>query len=404
MAPCEIVYVASENLAKSSSLLPSNRNRSAFVHALVTSLGLFRRSAHSHPLPSHQLTVLRPNPASALELASYHDRSYIDALLANPPGPDPASCKEFGLEDDCAPFPGLREYVLGVGGASLTAARELAEGRCDIAICWDGGRHHAHKSKASGFCYVNDCVLALLVLRRAPPPSLSSSISNQARKKSRIMYLDLDVHYGDGVAAAFRGAGARGQVLTLSVHYAARGFFPPSEHSALPDPSSDLFDPFALSLPLHAGASCATFMRVWQAVDRILAAFAPDYLVLQCGVDGLAGDPIGAWNWSLGGEGGLAWFVQRILDSSAKVLLLGGGGYSPTNTARAWALLTSIACRAPLALDTPIPTHAAFPMYAPSFTLDVPAGNLRDENSDDYLTEIATVFERVAEVLRTQLA
>jgi histone deacetylase 8 len=176
------------------------------------------------------------------------------------------------------------------------------------------------------------------------------------------MYLDLDVHYGDGVAAAFRGAGGRGQVLTLSIHHAAHGFFPPSEHSALPDPSSTSFDPFTLSLPLHAGASHTTFMRVWQAVDRILVTFAPDYIVLQCGVDGLAGDPIGAWNWSLGGEGGLAWFVRRVLDYSAKVLLLGGGtlfrwsmdgdplyttlgGYSPVNTARAWALLTSIAVR-----------------------------------------------------------
>lgn len=135
-------------LSQSSSLLPSNRNRSAFVHALITSLGLLRRS--------HQLTVLRPCPASQLELTSYHDRSYIEALLADPP--DPASCKEFGLEDviiplilsvalythiriqDCPPFPGLKEYVLGIAGASLTAARELAEGRCDIAICWDGGR------------------------------------------------------------------------------------------------------------------------------------------------------------------------------------------------------------------------------------------------------------------------
>lgn len=255
------------------------------------------------------------------------------------------------------------------------------------------------------------------------------------------MYLDLDVHYGDGVAAAFRGAGSRGQVLTLSIHHAAHGFFPPSEHSALPDPSSTLFDPFTLSLPLHAGASRATFMRVWQAVDRILTTFAPDYIVLQCGVDGLAGDPIGAWNWSLGGEGGFAWFVRRVLDYSAKVLLLGGGtlfgssmgdnrwpltchlgGYSPVNTARAWALLTSLTVRRasltkllvydiwsseqrgePLVLDTPIPPHAAFPMYAPSFTLDVPAGNVRDENSDEYLTEIDSIFERITAILRTQL-
>ena len=176
------------------------------------------------------------------------------------------------------------------------------------------------------------------------------------------MYLDLDVHYGDGVAAAFRAAGARGQVLTLSIHHAALGFFPASENSALPDISSATFDPFTLSLPLHAGASCATFARVWRTVNRILDAFAPDYIVLQCGVDGLAGDPVGAWNWGLGGEGGLAWWVQRVLNFSAKVLLLGGGivlickgitrrltchlgGYSLVNTARAWALLTSIAVR-----------------------------------------------------------
>jgi histone deacetylase 8 len=176
------------------------------------------------------------------------------------------------------------------------------------------------------------------------------------------MYLDLDVHYGDGVAAAFRGAGARGQVLTLSIHHAGVGFFPASEHSALPDISSTAFDPFSLSLPLHAGASCATFARAWRATDRVLEAFAPDYIVLQCGVDGLAEDPLGAWNWTLGSEGGLAWCVQRVLDCPAKVLLLGGGtvlvrlihflpltcyvgGYSPSNTARAWALLTSLAVR-----------------------------------------------------------
>lgn len=148
-------------VVQASSLLPSNRNRSTFVHALVTSLGLLRTCSETHPpenSTSHQLTVLRPCLASRLELASYHDRSYIDALLADPPGPDPASCKEFGLEDviaafllsvalmltfeaqDCPPFTGLREYVLGIAGASLTAARELAKGRCDIAICWDGGR------------------------------------------------------------------------------------------------------------------------------------------------------------------------------------------------------------------------------------------------------------------------
>lgn len=61
-------------------------------------------------------------------------------------------------------------------------------------------------------------------------------------------------------------------------------------------------------------------------------------------------------------------------------------------------------CGVPLALDTPIPNHAGFPMYAPSFILDVPAGNVRDENTDDYLTKVESTFDSVANILRAQLA
>lgn len=80
------------------SLLPSNRNRSTFVHALVTSFGLIRPA----PTPSSAsciVSLLRPSPASGSDLTAYHDRSYINTLLADPPGPDHVSCKEFGLED-----------------------------------------------------------------------------------------------------------------------------------------------------------------------------------------------------------------------------------------------------------------------------------------------------------------
>ncbi|KAH9985503.1 hypothetical protein BJV77DRAFT_1061972 [Russula vinacea] len=372
--PRRITYVASEKLAKTSSLLPSNRNRSTFVHALITAFDLLRPSPSA---ASHVVSLLRPSPASESDLTAYHDRCYVDALLADPQAPTARPAMSLALKayaTDCAFFPGLKEYALGVAGASMAAARELAEGRCDVAICWDGGRHHAHKSLASGFCYVNDCVLALLVLRRASPAPSPSLDPGNLRKKSRVMRW------------------CTGQVLSLSIHHAGRGFFPASEHAALPDISSAAFDPFALSLPLHAGASCATFARVWRTVDRVLEAFAPDYIVLQCGVDGLAEDPLGAWNWSLGGEGGLA------------CLLLGGGGYSLPNTARAWALLTSLACGVPLSLDTPIPNHAGFTVYAPSFTLDVPPSNVRDENTEDYLTEVDAIFERVVEILQTRLA
>ncbi|ETW80856.1 hypothetical protein HETIRDRAFT_320612, partial [Heterobasidion irregulare TC 32-1] len=410
-----------------SSLLPSNPNRSLLVHSLVASLGLLRTTPDSSA--DANIRVLRPPPATPKELAAYHDKDYISFLL-DPALPSSAfdpqtqsKLADFGLEDDCPPFRGLPEYVQSVAGASLAAARALAQDSCDVSICWDGGRHHAHKARASGFCYVNDCVLALLSLKRAPVPSPPSAAAAAPPRKPRIMYLDLDLHFSDGVSSAFHTPTPTSpspspspspasaptpapQFLTLSLHHAAPGFFPPSPLSALPTSTSD---PFTLSLPLRPGASPATLRRVWLGpVERVASAFKPDYLVLQCGADALAGDPCAVANGALGGPGGLGWCVHRALRQwHVKTLLLGGGGYDSPNAARAWAYLTSIALDAPLPLDTPIPdrAHAAFPLYAPAFTLDVPASAHRpDENTSAYLDHVERVFDAVVQRIEARVA
>jgi histone deacetylase 8 len=197
------------------------------------------------------------------------------------------------------------------------------------------GRHHAQKSRASGFCYVSDCVLAILALKRVRVPAVPSSAAPP--RKARIMYLDLDLHFSDGVSHAFHASNppsALPQILTLSIHHAAPGFFPVSELSSLPAPAageSDASDPFTLSLPLARGASNATFARIWhRVVESVRAAFGPDFVVLQCGVDGLAGDPYGVWNWGLGDAvddaGSLGWCVRQVCETwGVKTLLLGGG-------------------------------------------------------------------------------
>ncbi|EMD31974.1 hypothetical protein CERSUDRAFT_119291 [Gelatoporia subvermispora B] len=324
-------------------------------------------------------------PATDRELAAYHDRDYLDFILddknMSEPSEDDPRYAEFGLEDDCPPFRALPEYVRLVAGASLTAARQLSEEKADIAVCWDGGRHHAHKSHASGFCYVADCVLAILALKRSLTPS---------GQRPRILYLDLDVHFSDGVSQAF-AASARGsstpQVLTISLHHAAPGFFPASPLAELSDPTSPSFDPYTISIPLARGASDATFALLWPSIEQIAHAFGPDYVVVQCGVDGLAGDPCGVWNWSLAeAEGSFAWCVDRICNKwGYKTLLLGGGGYNSPNAARAWTYLMSLACQRQLSVEANIPHHSAFPLYAPSFTLDVSSGTMQDLNSIKYL-------------------
>ncbi|KAI6104185.1 hypothetical protein F5141DRAFT_1127734 [Pisolithus sp. B1] len=319
------VYVVSEELVKASSLLPSNKNRSFLVHSLATALCQFK--ATNPESGQKYLRVLRPRRATARELLVYHTRDYLEyALNPSRDYQDQSQIAEFGLEDDCPPFHNMHEYIQLVAGATLTAVEALKDDVCDIAICWDGGRHHAQKSKASGFCYVADCVLAILALKKRPPAITTDTLP--ATRKPRVMYVDLDVHFSDAVSQAFYNASstASSQILTLSIHYTSSGFFPPSFLSDLSNPDDPTFDPFTLSLPLKAGASNRTFARIWPIVNGIENTFDPDFIVIQCGVDGLAGDPVATWNWCLGGEGSLgSWLEKMLRQWRGKKLLLGGG-------------------------------------------------------------------------------
>ncbi|KAF9476814.1 histone deacetylase complex protein [Pholiota conissans] len=411
-----VVYIGSQELAKISALLPSNKKRSMIVHSLVSSLGLMNNPKASEN--ARRLQVVSPRKASYKDLAVYHTRDYLNAVLdasnLTTDGEDQETDilvnAEFGLEDDCPRFAGLAEYVQLVGGATLTATKALQQNLADIAICWDGGRHHARKSHASGFCYVADCILAILALKRPPVQSANPTPPNTLStvRKPRIMYLDLDLHFSDAVSEAFYSpvSFSTPQVLTLSIHHTAPGFFPASERAALSNPSSPNFDPFTLSLPLKQGASDKTYECIWPIVENIRKTFEPDFVVLQCGVDALAGDPCATFNWSLGDSpGSMGWCVQKVVNEwPGKKLLLGGGGYNSPNAARAWAYLTSIAMNKPLDLETEIPDHVGFPLYGPSFTLNVSAGNMNDHNSEEDLGTLHTRFDNIIEVLQKRLA
>ncbi|PPQ68447.1 hypothetical protein CVT26_006034 [Gymnopilus dilepis] len=411
-----VVYIGSQDLARRkcqiSSLLPSNKKRSMIVHSLVSALGLMASEFSS----ARKLRVITPRKATYKDLAVYHTRDYLDFVLdpSKSDGVDTdsvAADTEFGLEDDCPPFRGLPQYVQIVGGATLTAVSALQQHLTDIAICWDGGRHHARKSQASGFCYVADCILAILALKRnipkAPSNPPSGPLPSHLSQKTRVMYLDLDLHFSDAVSEAFYSPKSSSvpQILTLSIHHAAPGFFPASERGQLPNVHSPDFDPFTLSIPLRQGASNATYATIWPTVEQVKNTFKPDYIIVQCGVDALAGDPCSTFNWSLGEEeGSLGWCIGKILTHWAgRKLLLGGGGYNSANAARAWSYLTSIALDNPLSLATEIPDHAGFPLYAPSFTLDVPAGNMTDHNTRDYLASIQSCFDEVLVALHRRL-
>lgn len=278
--------------------------------------------------------------------------------LSSTSSPRPAKIARtdpYNLSHDNPVFPTLASYISHIAAATSTACRLLATDETDWAVCWDGGRHHAKRKEAGGFCYVNDLVLGGLLLAREGRIPLHSKegedVKRQRTRAPRIFYLDMDLHYSDGVSAAFHSPtvypypleeGANPpkppNVLTLSVHHSSPIFFPPpTPLSLLPSPGTE--SPFSLSIPLSAYPSRQTYAKVFnQCIQPIREAWDPDYVILQLGTDGLPGDRVGQYgNWSVEGEGGIKWVVERVKKWGKKVCVTGGGGYRHDNAARAWA-------------------------------------------------------------------
>ncbi|OXC68348.1 hypothetical protein AYX13_03051 [Cryptococcus neoformans] len=390
----------------------------------------------------NKATVVFPEPSLGTKacLLRYHDRSYIERLLKADTDKDPddpthlpsspssstssprpakiARTDPYNLSHDNPVFPSLASYISHIAAATSTACRLLATDKADWAVCWDGGRHHAKRKEAGGFCYVNDLVLGGLLLSREgriPIPLKEGEDPKRQRTRApRIFYLDMDLHYSDGVSAAFHSPTVYPyplkesvtppkppNVLTLSIHHSSPVFFPPpTPISLLPSPNTG--SPFSLSIPLSAYPSRQTYAKVFnQCILPIRDAWDPDYVILQLGTDGLPGDRVGQYgNWSVDGEGGIKWVVQRVKEWGKKVCVTGGGGYRHDNAARAWAEVMGVLLDRDFEEDTPIPHHDHFEQYAPSFTLQVPASHMRDENKPEDLEKAAEVFDVLAKRIK----
>src|SRR5512145_145710 len=192
-------------------------------------------------------------------------------------------------------------------GASILAARILRDG--GIVYSPAGGTHHGRPDRASGFCYFNDPVLAILNM-------LDGGLG-------RVVYLDVDAHHGDGVEAAFVGDR---RVLAISVHEEGRW---PGTGSA-----DEKAQGSARNYPVPAGFNDAELaFLLTHSIEPLARRFAPDAVVLQCGADGLADDPMSR----LALSNNALWRAVRLAMTLApRLLVLGGGGYNPWSVARCW--------------------------------------------------------------------
>ena len=246
-------------------------------------------------------------------LTRYHDKKYVAAVIEAEKFQD--------VNDD------IREqYNLGAGGnpifpevftrpatavgGTILAGQMLSGNERGIIHSIAGGTHHAQKSKAYGFCFFNDVVLGILTM-------LDNGLE-------RVLYVDLDAHHGDGVQDAFKDDQ---RVFTISIHEKDR--WPRTGN--LKDRASG----FARNLPVPAGFNDAELEAIISnAVVPLGLGFDPEAVVIQSGCDALSDDPqsklelsnLALWN-----------AVDQIVKLAPRVLVVGGGGYNPWATARAWS-------------------------------------------------------------------
>lgn len=342
---------------------PMKPLRMKMTNSLITAYGLHKK-----------MEIVRPDRASFQQMTKFHTDDYMDFLRRV----TPETMEEltgrgsrFNVGDDCPVFVGLYEFCQISAGGSIGGASRLNQGSADIAINWSGGLHHAKKTEASGFCYVNDIVLAILEL---------------LRYHQRVLYIDIDIHHGDGVEEAFY---TTDRVMTCSFHKFGE-YFPGT--GAMTDVGLSKGRHYSINVPLRDGMNDWTYKNTFEPIiTHIMNWYRPGAIVLQMGADSLAGDRLGCFNLSMKGHAACAAFVKTF---NVPVLMLGGGGYTIRNVARTWAYETTVMLGEEV--DQNLPYNEYFEYYGPDYKLDVPENNMENKNSQHYLDNvISNVIENL---------
>jgi histone deacetylase 1/2 len=324
------------------------------THNLVVNYGLYKR-----------MDVFRPRLVSPTAMTRFHSDDYINFLKVISPdnmGDYTRQLQRFNVGEDCPVFDGLYEFCMLYTSGSIGGAARLNDDGADIVINWAGGLHHAKKAEASGFCYINDCVLAILEL---------------LKKHERVLYIDIDIHHGDGVEEAFYSTN---RVMTVSFHKFGEYF--PGTGDVLDIGYADGKN-YAINFPLNDGMNDETYHSVFKPViSKVMEHFCPGAVVLQCGADSLSGDRLGCFNLSVKGHAECVSFVRSF---NIPMLVLGGGGYTLRNVPRCWTYETAVVLNEQNVIKDDLPYNDYYEYFGPDYSLHLPVSNMENLNSTDYL-------------------
>eukprot|EP01128_Nolandella_sp_AFSM9_P007592 TRINITY_DN4213_c0_g1_i1.p1 TRINITY_DN4213_c0_g1~~TRINITY_DN4213_c0_g1_i1.p1 ORF type:complete len:364 (+),score=66.81 TRINITY_DN4213_c0_g1_i1:205-1296(+) len=310
-------------------------------------------------------------------MTKFHSEDYVSFLQTVTPTTLEANSQslvKFNLGgEDCPVFDDIFDFCRLSAGGSIGGAVLLNQETANICINWAGGLHHAKKAAASGFCYVNDIVLGIIELLKV---------------HDRVLYIDIDIHHGDGVEEAFYHTN---RVLTCSFHKFG-DFFPGTGDPR--DTGKGVGKNYAINFPLRDGVDDESYASVFKPViNKIIENYRPNAIVLQCGADSLTGDRLGCFNLTVKGH---AMCVEYVKSFNLPLLVLGGGGYTVRNVARAWAYETAICLDTEIADE--LPYNEFLEAYGPDYRLHLqPSATMVNKNTQQYLEK---QLVQLLEVLR----
>jgi acetoin utilization protein AcuC len=283
-------------------------------------------------LTAPSVSLVSPSPATDGAIESVHDHDYIEAVRRAGRTLAPDLRYGLGTPDDPV-FEGMHEAAALVVGATTGAAQSVWSGDALHAVNIAGGHHHAMRRSASGFCIYNDLAVAIKWL-----------LANGAE---RVAYVDLDVHHGDGVQAAFYDDP---RVLTISLHEHPETLFP---GTGLPGETGTVAgEGYAVNVALPAGTGDAGWLRALDAVvPPLLRAFKPTVLVSQHGCDSHRLDPLANLELTIDAQRRAQVILHDLAHElcEGRWLATGGGGYALVQVVpRIWTHLLAIAAGAPV--------------------------------------------------------
>ncbi len=253
--------------------------------------------------------------AQRADVESFHAARYIERVMR-------LSAIGEGYLDggDTPAFPGVYQAALRVVGTVLLAVDELMSGQTRRAFVPIAGLHHARAASAAGFCVFNDCAIAIQRLR-------------QCHGLSRIAYVDIDAHHGDGVFYAFEDDPA---LAIADLHEDGRYLYPGTGMSS--ETGTGAAKGTKLNIPMPPGAGDRLFFTAWDTVLSFVDRARPEFILLQCGADSIAGDPLTHMAYSSEAHRHAAASLGALAEThcAGRLLALGGGGYDLRNLANAW--------------------------------------------------------------------